>query len=103
MSGDVTTRSAAGVPISVLKDRFYPWIPLGCLLLAVTMVHHPVLWIDNVLWDEVSFEKMSATGDLTGKISSLSDQGVGAAYPFYVLFSHFAEPTRTLRLGDGPV
>lgn len=73
-------------------------VALAWLFLAVAIVHHPVLWIDHILWDEISFEKMAATGDLSGKLTSLADQGVGSAYPFYALFSRLPESTRMLRL-----
>lgn len=80
------------------KSPLVTMAPIGWLLLAVGIVHHPVLWIDHVLWDEISFEKMAASGDLSGKLSSLADQGVGAAYLFYVVLAHFSEPTHTLRI-----
>ena len=87
-----------GQPVAASTIGSGSWTALGCLLLAVAIVHHPVLWIDHVLWDEISFEKMAAIGDLSGKITSLADQGLGAAYPFYAVFAHIPEPTRMLRL-----
>lgn len=68
------------------------------LLLGVALVHHPVLWIDHMLWDEVSFYKMAKEHDLSGKLASLADQGVATVYNFYVLFSWFPDATKSLRV-----
>lgn len=67
------------------------------VLLMVLLVHHPLLWIDHVLWDEVSLEKMAKSGDLSGKAASLAAQGLGSSYPFYWIFSGFTDPSRVLR------
>lgn len=73
---------------------------LGLLLLGVVvLVHHPVLWIDHILWDEVSFEKMALTGDLTGKLMSALHQSIPTVYPFYALFAWLPEPTLAMRMG----
>lgn len=68
------------------------------LLAATAVVHHPILWIDHVLWDEVSLDKMARVGDLSGKLASLADQGVATAYNFCVVFSWFPDATRALRV-----
>lgn len=73
---------------------------LALLLLGVTLVvHHPVLWIDHILWDEVSFEKMAQTGDLSGKLFSTLHQSIPTVYPFYALFAWLPEPTLAMRVG----
>ena len=98
MKAEMPVGAMQGQPVAASTIGSGSWTALGCLLLAVAIVHHPVLWIDHVLWDEISFEKMAAIGDLSGKITSLADQGLGAAYPFYAVFAHIPEPTRMLRL-----
>ena len=68
------------------------------LLAATAMVHHPVLWIDHLLWNEIAFDKMVREGDLSGKLASLADQGIATAYNFLVLFAAFPDATRALRV-----
>lgn len=74
---------------------------MALLLLGVTVaVHHPVLWIDHLLWDEVSFEKMARTGDISGKLSALIDQSIPTVFPFYALFGSLPAETLALRLAS---
>lgn len=73
-----------------------PWL----LLAATLLVHHPALWIDHLLWDEISFDKMAAEGDLSGKFTAALDQRIPAVYYFYALAAHFPDPTRALRIGN---
>lgn len=73
---------------------------LALLLLGATvLVHHPVYWIDHLLWDEVSFEKMALSGDLSGKLFSALHQSIPTVYPFYALFAWLPEPTLAIRAG----
>ena len=98
MKAEETVGARAGLPVTAENGSSSTWTASCWLLFAVAVVHHSVLWIDHVLWDEISFDKMSETGDLSGKISSLTAQGLGAAYPFYALFAQFSAPTHTLRV-----
>lgn len=72
----------------------------GTLGAATLLVHHAAFWIDHVLWDEVSFEKMAADGDLSGKLQALIDQRIPSVYYFYALFAHLPEPTWLLRVAN---
>lgn len=69
------------------------------LLGATVLVHHPVLWIDHILWDEVSFEKMALMGDLSGKLLSALHQSIPTVYPFYALFAWLPDSTLAMRAG----
>jgi hypothetical protein len=67
------------------------------LFLAVLAVHHPALWIDHVLGDEVSSYKYSLTGDLSEKLASLTAQGTPALFWIFRLSSIFPDANWALR------
>lgn len=72
--------------------------PILVLLTVTLAVHHAMLWIDHILWDEVSFYKMAREHDLAGKLEALIDQGIASVYYFYVVFGWFSNPTWALRV-----
>ena len=74
------------------------FFPIWILFTVTLAVHHAVLWIDHILWDEVSFYKMAREHDLAGKLAALIDQGIASVYYFYYVFEWFSNPTWALRV-----